>query len=158
MSRRRVWVIDTTVLVEILDIPGMSKAHKASLAEFGDRVNSGDRFELPFAVIVETGNHVGQNGSPSQRRKVAERFCAFIDGAVSGAHPWRVMGAPDLSVLREWISLFPAHVERDDAKSKGSGLGDLTIVETVGRLRKTLDKTDVDVWTLDQHLARLCQE
>lgn len=156
MSRAKVWVVDTSVLVEILDVPAMASNHKRYFDEFYERIKKGGSFELPVSVIIETGNHLGQNGDAVMRKKATERFCHFIKVALSNQRPWRVPQLPNADTLRQWIDAFPTHVEQSDDKGKGCGLGDLTIVQTVTLLRRALDKTDVEVWTLDQHLATLC--
>lgn len=66
--------IDTSVLVEILRIPGKSQCHEATVAQLNERATAGTRFILPTATIIETGKHVFQLKDGGARRACAERF------------------------------------------------------------------------------------
>ncbi|HEX4344931.1 MAG TPA: hypothetical protein VHZ31_05165 [Solirubrobacteraceae bacterium] len=52
--------IDTSVLVEILKVPGKSQNHERVTAELRARVESQESMILPTAAIIETGNHIAQ--------------------------------------------------------------------------------------------------
>ena len=49
--------IDTSVLVELLNIPKMNERHAQAQTEYEALAAKGDVFVLPVAVLVETGNH-----------------------------------------------------------------------------------------------------
>ena len=54
----KIHFVDTSVLTELLNIPGFNKRHKQIIAEYLQLEGNGDIFVLPVAVLVETGNHI----------------------------------------------------------------------------------------------------
>ncbi len=54
----KVHFIDTTVLAELLNIPGLSTQHEKIKAEYLQLDHNEDIFVLPVATLVETGNHI----------------------------------------------------------------------------------------------------
>ena len=53
-----VHLVDTSVLVELLDIPGRNNRHEEAKQEYKELEKNGDSFVLPMAAILETGNHI----------------------------------------------------------------------------------------------------
>jgi hypothetical protein len=80
-------IVDTSVLVELLAIPGFRSRHDETLTAFAARSGAGERFLLAVPVILETGNHVAQLPDGGTRRKWAVRFVEFIGKALSGESP-----------------------------------------------------------------------
>ena len=62
--------IDTSILLEILQVPNKSSSsrHKVVMEELSHMINGRDTLILPFATIIETGNHISQNGDGQQKR------------------------------------------------------------------------------------------
>ena len=59
---KAVCLIDTTVFVEILNIPGMAGDNTRILRELEAKIQDHESLFLPMATILETGNHIAQNG------------------------------------------------------------------------------------------------
>lgn len=78
-------LLDTSVFVEILNVPHMVKQRNTTLAELGQKIQNGESLFLPMATIFETGNHIAQNGDGTQRRKCAEDFVEQVQQALDGA-------------------------------------------------------------------------
>jgi len=55
---RQVTFIDTSVLVEVLKVPGKSQHSAEVTAEMRRRVEASQSMILPTAAIIETGNHM----------------------------------------------------------------------------------------------------
>lgn len=105
--------IDTSVLVEILRIPGKSQCHEATVAQLNERATAGTRFILPTATIIETGKHVFQLKDGGARRACAERFVQLLRLTARGSAPGRFTAVPgprNFSIScapaapRNWIS------------------------------------------------------
>ena len=44
---------------------------------------------LPFATIIETGNHIAHCGDGNIRKKTAGKFCECIDKIIKNEAPWQ---------------------------------------------------------------------
>lgn len=82
-------IIDTTVFLNLLNVPGRNQDKDKVTASFKEYADLGATFILPMATIIETGNHIAQNGDGGTRRKTAQRFCKAVKGAFSGDAPYQ---------------------------------------------------------------------
>nr|WP_232023833.1 hypothetical protein [Microcystis viridis] len=51
-----------------------NNSRRAILQELKEKIKAGESLFLPMATILETGNHIAQNGDGNQRRTCAEKF------------------------------------------------------------------------------------
>ncbi len=152
--KRKVQLLDTSIVDELLEVPGKSKADGSIAAEFDARMESGVAFHLPAAAVVQVGAHIGLLSDGNQRRVCAERYSTMIRATLDRAAPWsfsslawdedflrRLLEPTSTAVLDVVESLTQRHLE----------IGDLLIVGEFEQLRDHLDLgfIDVDVWTLD---------
>ncbi|MFM5322136.1 hypothetical protein ACET9O_21380 [Aeromonas caviae] len=68
-------IIDTSVFLNLLDVPNRNGEREQVYQAFSEYVELGATFILPMATIIETGNHIAQNGDGGTRRATAQRFC-----------------------------------------------------------------------------------
>ena len=67
--------IDTSVFANILDIPNMNADCKLVIAEFNKRIkNKKERIILPYATLIETGNHIAHIPNGNKTRNIAMKF------------------------------------------------------------------------------------
>src|SRR5699024_3801412 len=85
---QKITLIDTSVLLDLLAVPGRDQDREAIGREMKDRRTSGERFLLPITTVVETGNHIAQIKDHT-RREVAERFAALLEQCLEGKAPFR---------------------------------------------------------------------
>jgi hypothetical protein len=142
-----VCLIDTSVFVEVLNVPVKANQHTAIVAALAQKVHDRESLFLPMATILETGNHIGQNGDGAARRACAQRFVDMVSSALDGQLPLMPINFLEAYDLRAWLSEFPNHANR------GSGLGDLSIVHDWQRLCQQNQARRVYIWSLDGHLA-----
>lgn len=140
-------LIDTSVFVEILNVPSKAQSHQNTLQALGERVQKNETLFLPMATIIETGSHVGQNGSGSARRSCAQRFVQQVTAALKGSSPFRPISFLQPEHMAAWLQEFPDHA------MGGSGLGDLSIVHDWQRLCALNAGRRVYIWSFDGHLA-----
>ena len=89
---KKVLIIDTCILCIYLEIPGMSDAGPDDDKWDYDRVKdkleeeeaANTKFVLPVAALIETGNHITQNGHFDHAQKLAD----FIILTAEGEIPW----------------------------------------------------------------------
>ena len=72
-------LIDTTVLLNLLNVPNRSQNSKQISEEFTDFVELDCTFIIPLVAVIETGNHISQNGDGRLRRESANRFFIAVN-------------------------------------------------------------------------------
>jgi len=149
-------LIDTSVLNELLEVPGKCQHAAQVQAEFARRQSAGERFILPMTTIIETGNQIAQVKS-GNRRAAAERFVKFVERARAEEPPWTVVeitwGAELLGQLCAGDSTGMSFVHL-----AGNGLlggGDTAILVERDVLRRRSSTATVQVWTLEKTLGSL---
>jgi hypothetical protein len=73
LSSVRVEFIDSSILCNLLDIPGKNESHTTVLEEFRARALRGTTFVIPVAAVIETGNHIEQVNEGGHRRRCGWR-------------------------------------------------------------------------------------
>ncbi|MFN9999491.1 MAG: PIN domain-containing protein, partial [bacterium] len=112
-----VCLIDTSVFLDILNVPGKGKNHAETLRDLRQKVQTQESLFLPMATIVETGNHIGQNGDGNRRRTCAVQFVRQVQQALEGRSPFTPLNFLEATELNRWLSEFP------DWAGRGVGLG-----------------------------------
>ena len=144
---KSVCLIDTSVLLEILNVPDKAGMHELILEELEEKIRDGEGLFLPMATIFETGNHIGQNGDGTQRRACALKFVAQVELAIDRKSPFVPLNFVEASVMRAWLAEVP------NWTAQRSGLGDLSIYHDWLDLCQKNRGRRVYIWSLDQHLA-----
>jgi hypothetical protein len=145
--------IDTSVLCEILQVPGRSQRHAAVMAEFARRAGAGEQFVIPITAVIETGNHIAHAGG--HRRQAAQRLVDLIEKV-------RTSDAPFVLDVPVWDESFLADLCAGDSTGQrfvdlaGSGVmgaGDVAILVQRDRFKQRSNYKDVAIWSLDGHLS-----
>ncbi len=149
-----VCLVDTTILCELLAVPNMHRQHAETLQLLQKKIQAQEHLLLPLTTILETGNHIGQNGDGNQRRQTAQKFAALVRAAIHGQSPF-ALATPFFTreQLDPWLDQFPDYVMRGDARRKGSGFGDFTIVQLYEEQCRLSPARRVYIWSHDQQLA-----
>ncbi len=147
-------LIDTSIFVEILRVPGMCSEHKKLMATLREFIDKEYSLLLPMATILETGNHIAQNGDGRQRRQCAERFVTQVRAAFSGDAPWKPTSFPSIGDMDLWLNEFPdkAMASKSLKKSEGTSLGDLTITKEWEKVCRQNPLRGVFIWSRDLDL------
>lgn len=142
-------LLDTSVLMNVLDIPGFNQHRGDVLEQFEAHVNEGSHLFIPMAAVFEAGNHIAQLADGRIRRRTAHRFAKAVHDALNNAAPWKPIRPHDLDMLSSWLDDFP------DAAMSGLGMGDLSIKKEWEAHCDAYPMSRVLVWSLDQHLGGL---
>lgn len=140
-------LIDTTIFMEILRVPDKASNHAEIYSEFQRKIDAGEEFLLPMATIMETGNHIAQNGDGTQRRTCAELFVEQVQAALDNEAPYAISELPEGAAFRQWLVAYP------DSATRGQGLGDLSIIHEWNRQCALVHGRRVYIWSLDTHLS-----
>lgn len=154
---RIVEFVDTSVLVEILRVPGKSQKPEVVLDELRLRVAERRDLILPTAAVIETGNHIHHVPDGALRRSCAEEFAGLLDDSARGAAPWVLNDATWNGELLDRIRTgcstgadLVGHATR--GSRQGLGTGDLSVLAERDLYRdRRVDPRSVDVrvWSAD---------
>ena len=140
-------IVDTSILVELLNLPGLATHHDEVVAEFARRQVAREQFLLPIAVLVETGNHVAQISNGAARRKLADIFVQFARTSLRGESPFTPTPLPSLLDITAWLDDFPDHA------MQGVGLADRSLIALWEAQRQLQPHRRVYIWSLDGALV-----
>ena len=146
----KVHFIDTSVFLNILEVPGRCDERETVMPEFRRILESRDDIlVLPYATIIETGNHIAHNGDGRQRRTVAQKFADALEKTIQNKAPWCYYGRQLTEEdIHEICKEFP------DAAMREKGFGDLSIIRAYERYKKEIPGIEeIRIWTLDDHMA-----
>ena len=147
-----VFFIDTSVLCNLLKVPGRSDDYQAVQDEFERRRKRGAKFILPITTLIETGNFIAQSGG--DRHAAAGRFEAAVQAAASADPPWIIRDV-------QWSTHFLEHLLAGNSTgstlvehfaAKGLAAGDLAILIERDEFINSTSFSDVRIWTLDEKL------
>lgn len=140
-------IVDTSILVELLNVPGCASRHAELVDAFAGRQQHAEQFLLPLAVLVETGNHVAHVPDGAQRRSAADRFVTLARDSLRGTSPFSATPLPSSADIAGWLDEFP------DCAMRGIGLADRSLIALWGAQRELHPHRRVYLWTLDEHLV-----
>jgi len=156
LPRRRVLLIDTSVLLEIIKVPFEADRHDEVVELFQRHMDSGIELRLPTATVLETGAHVRRIKNGNARRECARSFVRFLTSALDDEAPWSFLQFTwSREVIQDLLAGTGHGYSLEQSLADGIfEIGDLMIVEEWRRTRASgLKKVvDVDVWTLDTTL------
>ncbi|MDM8516112.1 hypothetical protein QUF76_07930 [Desulfobacterales bacterium HSG16] len=145
-------LIDTSVFVNILDIPGKNQQKQQILDELEKKIGQDWQLLLPMATIIETGNHIAQCGDGRIRRTCAKKFIEQVRGAFDGVAPWSPTAFPTIEEIGTYLSEFPDYAMRGKNGSSGIGFGDFTIIKEWKKICKQNPLREILIWSLDGDL------
>ena len=131
-------LIDTTVLLNLLNVPNRSQNSTKISKEFADFVELDCTFIIPLVAVIETGNHISQNGDGRVRRESANRFFKTIKQSLNGEIPFRISDFDLTDELKDWLGQFPDEVGKNKLPTKpneGISLTDFSIVKEFEKLK-----------------------
>ncbi|GCL54629.1 hypothetical protein NIES3806_19720 [Microcystis aeruginosa NIES-3806] len=100
-------LIDTSIFLEILNVPHKASQSELIFQELKEKIEAGESLFLPMATILETGNHIAQNGDGNQRRICAEKFVNQVTQALEGESPFTPINFLKQEDLQGWLKEFP---------------------------------------------------
>ena len=142
-------IVDTSVLLNIMDVPDRNQARGQVLDRLGTLIDAGDHLFIPMAAIVEVGNLIAQLKNGATRRAAAIRFVKEVRAALADEAPWKPINFPSNQEVLSWLDAFP------EAATQGLGIGDLSIKKEWEEQCRRHSLSRVWVWTLDSDLAGL---
>lgn len=140
-------VMDTCILLELLDVPKHNERHSDITEEFQRLEDIGADLILPMAAIIEAGNHIADLPNGHDRRVAAKRYVTAVREAIQGQAPWQTTQFPDNQAVLAWLDHFPDHA------SSGAGFSDASIIQEWERLRQKCPLSRIYIWSNDGKFA-----
>jgi predicted nucleic acid-binding protein len=140
-------IIDTSILVEILDLQGLAEHPERTRDELERWIEAKATLLLPVAVIIETGNHIAQISGGRKRRSAAKEIITIVTDALNGDSPFAPTPSFDVDELSRWLPRF------EELATRGIGLADASLVELWERERALNPARRVLIWSLDKDLS-----
>ncbi|HEY3365763.1 MAG TPA: hypothetical protein VGK74_11970 [Symbiobacteriaceae bacterium] len=143
--------IDTSIMDNLLNLPGKNERHQDARDELTRLVKRKDTLILPVATVIETGNHIAQlrvaQFTGDQRYQLAQKFAEFLRATAKGQAPWEFGPPFDAAMLEQIADLLPKMA------AKQIGGGDTSIRAAFDRYVATTPNVSVRVWSYDSDLA-----
>lgn len=148
--------LDTGILDELLEIPTYSNKEKSTeiKKEFEARCRNGERMIIPFAAMIEVGNHIAQiKSSDTERQRCANQFAEFLKDSSNSKAPWTLCMD---GLTNEQIVFISEKFGEVGAEMK-IGTGDVSIVYQYEKFCERLSgiAEDIYIWSLDHHIPNL---
>jgi len=142
--------IDTSVLVNLLNIPNMNNDRVSVEEEFILlKDSSSDSLLLPLATIIETGNHIAHISDGNIRRDRGKRMADMLKDMAEGKAPWDYY---ENEITREDLLKMSQHFPQ--AAMEKTGIGDLSIISAYNKYKETVPAIGyIRIWSLDKHLS-----
>lgn len=146
--------LDTSVLLNLLDVPHNNSDHAEIREEFRRLAADVTTFVVPVTAVVETGNAIARLPGGNERRACMTRLADWLRTALTATAPLAVSGvAWDESFLIALLDGGGARMPLVEFATCGVGSGDAGLLLEVERYRsKVPSATPIAVWTLDEAL------
>ncbi len=140
-------LLDTSVYLNVLDVPGFNQNRESVLDEFKQQIQSECTFLLPLACVWETGKHIAQLSDGQRRRKFAKDLVDNVKKSFGGSTPYSPTHFPKREEFEQWLDSFP------DSATEGKSLADHSLIQEWQRNCDLNPARRVRIWSLDSDLA-----
>ena len=141
--------IDTSIIMNLLEIPEKCQDREIVKNEFNKAIETGDTLILPVSTIIESGNHIAHIGNGSIRREKALKFKEFLENTANNKSPWQLYGTE----LKNDDLLYIAKEFPDKALTLNMGIGDLSIIRFYEKYKENVPAIGkIMIWSTDIHL------
>lgn len=145
--------IDTSILCNLVPVPGKDQRRHAVQAEMRARLAEGEQFVLPITSVIETGNFIAQLPDGGRRRAAAETLQKLLLLVCRGEAPWVLHDvAWNADFLEHFLRGADTGIAYVDHAMAQVGAGDLCIITERDHYRSRT-RVPARIWSLDTALA-----
>lgn len=153
MPANRAVFIDTSVLDNLLQIPGKDQDRERAQRDFVElQRDTAVQFVLPVTAVIEVGNHIAQLKNGDDRRRIGAKFGGMLESVCGSEAPWVLhdfeWGETFLRTFLDGASTGAPWLELAQA---GIGGGDLSILVEADLFQQRL-MIESEIWTYDHGL------
>jgi hypothetical protein len=149
----RIYVIDTSYLLELFDVPNFSTvASVASVrSKFRDAIEERSQLIVPLGCVFELADHIADVPAVGTRKKLSEELAETVKSSIKTSQPWQITPPDKIgATLSEVFSKYA-----NEYLPQGMGLTDTYTLEEARRLKQKYSASmgyQVHIWTKDQAL------
>lgn len=158
MTEIRIYVVDTSYLLELLRVPQnyQEESHVIIKAKISEAIDKGDRLYVPFPVVFELANHIADVKDSSRRKVLADKFREFVSQSLESqtSSMWTITPPANAQTIAELMTALDESTGRfvSEFSSQKLDLTDTVIIMEAERLRKKHKSTKlkpylVHIWT-----------
>ena len=152
MNAPRVYVIDTSYLLELFAVPGHStkEARDDIKSRIAAAAKSGARLYVTVPCIYELANHIADVSNGNARRSLAEQVRDTVLSSLDQGTPWTIIPSQQLDTFKKLIVSFV-----DNHIIQSIDLSDSTLIDEARRLKRDTYQrrsSPVHIWTKDEAL------
>lgn len=155
----RIYVVDTSYLLELFAVPSFSDANSRSKItnRFTQAVKEEAMLFVPLPCIFELADHINDVPDGSERRKLAQQLHRTIEQSLRTRSPWIITP----SITDELLERFSESCREfaDRYASQGIGLTDCFVAHEANRIKHRYSGANlnysVHIWTKDRKLKAL---
>lgn len=141
--------MDTSILMNLLEVPYMCDEAKKIKEEFAKAVEAKETLILPMSTIIESGNHIAHIRDGNIRREKALKFQEFFKKTAREEAPWTFYG---IEFTKEDLELL-ADEFPDKALNMKMGIGDMSIIRFYEKYKESTPGIGrIMIWSTDSHL------
>ena len=146
--------VDTSVLLNLLDVPGNNDRHQADVDTRDQLLDSGFLLILPVTTVIETGNAIARDAG-GLRHDRSRAFVEILRATLSATSPW---AASDVGLTNELLgAVLDGHQRAPGLRTlmtEGVGSGDACILAEVAEYRTRISSAyPVRIWSHDRALS-----
>lgn len=150
---RAVSFIDTSVLCNLIPVPGRDQNAEEVKRVMKDRLAQNERFILPMTSVIETGNFIAQLADGAVRRQTADKLEKILRLICEGKAPWVLHDVAwdklFLNQLLDGADTMMSYVEHAVSQL---GTGDLCILTERHQYHQR-SGIRANIWTFDEGLS-----
>lgn len=146
--------IDTSVMMNLLEVPGRCADSQMIKEEFRLAIESKEVLILPVATIIETGNHIAHINNGNIRRTIATQFGEYLRKTAEGEAPWQLYG---VELDKDGLLYLAEHIEENAIQQ--IGVGDMSIIHVYEQYKSNTPGIGrIMIWSTDTHLQGYIEE
>lgn len=146
--------IDTSVMLNLLEVPGKCADSQMIKEEFRQIIKNNETLILPIATVIETGNHIAHISNGSSRRTIASKFGEFLKKTAEREAPWQLYG---IELDKEGLLYLAEHIE--EYAIRQVGVGDMSIIYAYEQYKSNTPGIGrIMIWSTDTHLQGYIEE
>ncbi len=143
-------IVDTTVLLNLLNVPRHNRDSIRVLEEFEAIKEDGGRFLLPLAAVFQAGDHIADLPNGNHRRRYAGVLRDQVRRALREEAPWGLAQLADEHDIEAWLAAFPDFA----IQGSGYGMSALSIVKAWKAACGLIPGRRIRIWSLNERLQR----
>lgn len=146
--------IDTSVMMNLLEVPGRCSDAQFVKAEFKRAIDDEEVLIIPIATIIETGNHIAHINNGNNRRIIASKFGEYLRKTAEGEAPWQLYG---VGLDKDGLLYLADHIEENALQQVG--MGDMSIIHAYEQYKSNIPGIGrIMIWSTDKHLQGYIEE